>query len=62
MLKGWVRVDERTIKNEISGKLSKRERELFERYDRKKGEYRYRYSHSTGKTTIVVREHPEWRV
>lgn len=60
MLKDWTRIDERTIKNTITGKLSARERELFERYDRKKGEYRYHYSHSTGKTTIVVKEHPEW--
>ena len=60
MLKGWIRLDARTNFVQISGKLSEREQEQFRRYDTQKGEYEFVYSPRTGRTTIILVEHPEW--
>lgn len=60
MIKGWTRLDWRTLVNSISGKLSEREQDLFRKYDGQKGAYTFQYSPSTGRTYITVVEHPEW--
>ena len=60
MIKGWFRLDGRTLVNTITGKLSEREQNLFRRYDGQKGAYSFTYSPRTGKTTITLVEHPEW--
>lgn len=60
MLKGWVRLDSRTLVNQISGKLSERERDLFRKMDGQKGLYDFVFCSRTGRTTIIVTECPEW--
>lgn len=60
MLKGWIRVDSRTKLIQLSGKISEREQELFRRLDGQKGSYDFVYCARTGKTTILLTEHPEW--
>lgn len=60
ILKNWIRIDGRTLANYIDGKLSEREQALFRQYDHQKGAYEFKYSHQTGRTTIIVTEHPEW--
>lgn len=60
VLKGWTRLDGRTLINHISGKLSAKEQDDFRRLDGQKGAYYFRYSHTTGRTMIRFVEHPEW--
>ena len=60
LLKGWVRLDSRTLVNHINGKLSQKERDDFRRHDGQKGAYDFFYDPETGRTTVRVTEHPEW--
>ena len=60
MLSGWTRLDGRTKVVTISGKLSAKEQDDFRRLDGQKGAYTFLYSHTKGRTTIRVVEHPEW--
>lgn len=60
ILSNWIRLDQRTLINTISGKLSAKEQDDFRRWDNQKGEYHFYFSPRTGKTTIRVIEHPEW--
>lgn len=60
MTRQWIRKDARTLVCYEPGKLSKSEQDLFRRSERIKGAYDFEYNPSTGRTAVIVTEHPEW--
>lgn len=60
MTRQWIRIDAMKLVCYEPGKLSEREQDLFRRTERIKGSYNFEYDRTTGRTAVIVTEHPEW--